>query len=446
MSVEPRTAAFELGRQHADLYLGFSCFLLEQSRKSRIEKLNFCTREGVFFKAVFDTLFENGFNGYQIDTGLLEVSRLSTFAPAIAINGAVDFDSLFRLYRKQSPRTLIASLGSDPNEYGELVAQHGLTMDEFCEQPTPGSRLSRLLEDQRFLGRIYPHLARERTLALCYLRQHLDAFSRLGIVDIGWRGTIQNSIAALFPEKDFHGMYLGLALERNVMRPNCRKIAYGPNQNQSSENSDLLHAVNVLEFICLSNSGSAEGYTVNDDGSAKAVMGFNAEEDACVEAFSLPFQEGVLSVARETDIQELSRQHESGTLRIKAMDHWRDLVKRPPASLVKAYFDLKSSEKFGLGLLNHQAVLPTLTTVALSPFVSSRRQRLIRFLIYSQWAEGLRKREDLNWVSKWVFYVLMKLALRYKRATQRIESKYKRSIRHPGEAGDVGKDDSTFPR
>lgn len=413
--VPTQLGAFELGRQNADLFMGFSCFLLEQSRHNKIEKLCFCTREGTFFKLVFDTLFEHVSGKDTVpETRLLEVSRLSTVAPSLLLGKSIEFNPLFRLYKKQTPRKILTSLGQTPDKFVDLIAMHGLLMDELFEKPMVDTRLNSFLADKTLTERIYPHLAQQRSFFRKYLENHLGESERIGIVDIGWHGTIQNSIARVYSEKKFFGMYLGLALKRFEMNSNCQKIAYGPDRNLNSANSTLLNAMNVLEFICLSTGGSAEGYDPQPDGSVNARMRHLSEEDRCVEEFSIPFQQGVLAVASETDPVALFREHQSGELKINALDQWRRLLTRPDESLVKSYFSLKSNEKFGHGAVHDQSITPPLSTVFLAPFSKSRRHQLITFLTNSQWAEGMRHRSDVTLRSKLVFYPLMKTALIYK--------------------------------
>ena len=133
-----------------------------------------------------------------------------------------------------------------------------------------------------------------------------------------------------------------------------------------------------------------------------------------MEEFSLPFQQGVLAVAREADPDAIFQDHITGALRARAINHWRNLLKRPDRSLVHSYFALKSNEQFGHGSVSDQSAVPSLANVMLSPFSSSRRQELISYLTYSQWAEGMLHRDDLGLPSRLLFYVLMKVALKYK--------------------------------
>ena len=415
MNLQPKLTPFELGRQHASLFLGFACFLHEQTARLQLDRLCFCTREGIFFKNVFDDLFNrNGDSVFAVSTALIEASRLSVFAPSAIVDGVMDFGRLFRLYQKQSLDSLLTSLGLNPRDFDDILVRHAVSAREIFDDPMANPRFSQVIEDEEWIARILPKLLGQRAAAIGYLKPHFESCRRIGIVDIGWQGTIQDAIARLFPNQDFVGLYLGLALQRNTMEASASKIAYGPNRNVSGADKDLLDAVNVLEFMCLSNTGSAVGYEESPDGSFVARMRQYPEEEQWIEEFSIPFQHGVLSVAAEAQPDLLMQEHQSGALRKNALAEWRKLLAEPPAALVKAYFSMKSNEEFGLGTVDDRSAVPSVCTVALSPFMATRRRQLIRYLTYTQWARGTLARQDLTGARRVLLYVLTKLALAYK--------------------------------
>lgn len=385
-----------------------------------MDTLFFCTREGVFFKAVYDALFNTEGNGNDAPgSDLIKVSRLSSFAPSLVNGESINFLQLFRLYKSQSPESLLLSMGQDPAEFEQLLKKHGVMESGRFYDESDNPNFIAFLEDDEFQELIGPDLARQKNAIKKYLEQHFGARKKVGFVEIGWRGTIQNAIASLFPDREFYGFYLGLALERIRPNPNCIKLAYGPNHNVSSADVDLLDAINVLEFVCLSNGGSAESYQVNPDESFTVTMRNEPAEDRWVESFSLPFQRGVLEIANQTHSAELYEEHLSGKLKTKALPKWRMLLRKPDSSLVKAYFSMKSNEQFGRGSISDQSQMPTFSTVMLSPFSRIRRKELVEFLTYSQWAEGMIRRTDIGFFARFGFYGLMRTALLFKKIMHR---------------------------
>jgi hypothetical protein len=423
MRHEAGTSAFVLGQQHADIFLGFSCFLLEQAKLNKLDILCFCTREGDFYKSVYDAAFnKSASEEFHQNTNLIEVSRLSTFAPSLLNGTTINFSLPFQLYSKQEPGAFLKSLGQEPSDFRGLLELYGLYENEVFEKPFTARRFGKLIQDQVFVTQVYQNLARQRSATKRYLAQHFGGTEKIGIVDIGWHGSIQDAIARLFPEKTFFGMYLGLAPKRSEISNNCWKIAYGPDCNISRADCDLLDAMNVLEFTCLSNKGSAQGYHTHPDGSVTVKVQHIQQEDMCVEKFSLPFQQGVLSIASKANPTVLFQDHLSGNLRTRALIQWRDLLKRPANSLINSYFSLKSNETFGHGNISDQSAVPSYSTVLLSPFSQPNRLQLIDFLKRSQWPEGMIHRTDLTLFTKITFYVLMKIALMFKSISNLISS------------------------
>lgn len=409
-----KNAAYHLGRGSAELFIGFSAFLHRQAVASEVERLFFITREGVFFKRVFETLFGEQFGSTSIRTGLLRASRMSVFPPSIVNESGLYLKDIFRLYPNHSPSSLLTSLGLTPSEYESLAQSYGLKMNAIVHSAAEKRHLEAFVADARFLDLALPELIRKRSTAMRYFQAEFEGLKKIGLVEIGWRGTAQAAIGRLFPGLHFVGMYLGLAEDRNLLGANCERHAYGPNQNHSSEYLDLLHAVNVLEFACLSECGSTVGYEDGAGGHVSPRVEIDPLENRRIREFSQPFQEGVLAVAGETKIGELWQWYDSGQLRPLALSKWRNLIKRPNPDLVKAYFSLRSNERFGLGEISSQAIVPTISELVAS-FVSSRhRHQTIRFLVYTQWVEGMGCRSDLNGPQRWIITTLMRFARRYK--------------------------------
>jgi hypothetical protein len=80
------------------------------------------------------------------------------------------------------------------------------------------------------------------------------------IVDVGWRGTIHDNIALLYPNIHFTGVYLGLQKFLNDQPSNTSKFAFGPNLNHQLEYPHFLDSVAPIEMITNSPSGSVTGY------------------------------------------------------------------------------------------------------------------------------------------------------------------------------------------
>jgi hypothetical protein len=187
---------------------------------------------------------------------------------------------------------------------------------------------------------------------MIYLDQKgLSALSnKAAIVDIGWRGTIQDNLAYILPECQFDGYYLGLEKFLNIQPANCTKAAFGPNLNQVewTHLSDFFHSVAPIEMLCNSPNGSVVGYKVSSY-SAVAERIVDTAENAIFDSYVKHFQNGVIDsvagIAETISIHAIS----SKELRSLAVKTWREIIRTPNPDVITAYFQLNHNEQFGLG-------------------------------------------------------------------------------------------------
>lgn len=409
----------ELGMQRALLFQGFACFGHDQARLLGLDRLYFVTREGEFFKAVHDSLFEEPVDGRPpIDTKLIEASRQSTFGPSISVSMHADLNRLWKLYPRITPIAFLKSLNLQSEQFAPYFARQKFALDQSIEHPWRDPGFLKILNDSAFVRLLRDSLETDRELAKAYFSPLFADNDRIGIVEIGWQGSIQDNLALLFPDKQFHGFYLGLAAAKNPPVPNSVKAAFGPDRNRPGSYRHLLDAVNVLEFMLLAPGGSVARYTRSSLGGVSALRTPNAVEDALIRKFSLPFQSGVIRAGSAKLTRNLVSDLAAGTLRSKALSEWSKILGQPHPALVESYFSLKSNEEFGMGEFRDQSQTPTWRTIGLSPFSGGNRSRLIRYLTYSQWAQGMRRRRDLPALKRWILYVLMRMAIAAKPVVQ----------------------------
>jgi len=405
-------AAHEYGRQKALLFQAFAYFAHRQARDLNLDTLYFITREGAFFKAVHESLFREPWKGEApIDTVLLEASRQSTFGPSVATGSELDLSRLWNLYPRITPRAFLKSLNLDEEEFARFFELKGLPLDHLVSAPWKDENFQKVLGDEAFRQRMKNCLENDSEITQSYFSPRFEGKEKIGLVEIGWQGSIQDGLALIYPNKHFYGFYLGLAIAKNPALPNSSKFAFGPDRNRSRHHKELLNAVNLLEFMCLSPGGSTSGYRLQTPEVAVAERTRSAAEDALIEQFSIPFQRGVISQSSPSQLVKLQELDDSGGLRKSALRQWANILEQPQPDLVQAYFALKSNEEFGMGEFRDQAATPSWMTIGISPFSAHARESLIRYLTYSQWAKGLRSRQDISVSKRWVLYFLMRTAL-----------------------------------
>ncbi len=353
---------FIAGVRAAPLFVGLVLRAIEEAIKRSVPVVHYFTREGVFYERIHRALAAAAPGSSLVGTpipgsALLEVSRLATFAASIQSVTTQEFMRLWNLYSTQPMKSMLSSLDIPEFQARPLLQLHGLDADSPVQYPWADPRVQALFADRRFVRLVERKRDRHRADLKTYLasRGFVDDARPKVVVDIGWRGTIQDNLAWVFPSCTIHGVYLGMHATLNAQPPNVTKIAYA-----ADSRVDPLKYGNVIKyevpFEMTSNSpeGSVIGYGPDTTpgaapGSMAAIRDHNPEESAAYDRCAKYFQDGVVAavplLARWIRDYAVSAQD----LHPIALNSMRTLVADPPMPMVRAYFDLKHNETFGLG-------------------------------------------------------------------------------------------------
>ena len=413
-------AAWKLGLNAGPLVIGFVLYIAEQSLKDKVEKLYFFTREGEFYLQVWKALFpDNKLAGQALPAAdTLEVSRLATFCASLRDVSTDELMRVWNLYSTQSLHTLFITLAIDPEICRPLCEEHGINMDEDIVHPWKDAGVQALFKDVRFRDILQNVITQKKNILEAYLHQHGCTVTqkRIGIVDIGWRGTIQDNLSYLLPDTQIFGYYMGLQAFLNVQPDNCIKSAFGPDANRSHRDVDLLDAVSLLEMLCNAPSGSVLGYQKDENGKVRAVRIKDDEENKAFYDFVLFFQQALLQTAglwREyIDRYVVS----SEDLRDHACVIWRNFLSGKNGNLMAVYESLNHNETFGVGKFIKQSNLPEVRDVVRAVFHKKDRQKFIQFLRHNQLVTAISGRSDIGHFQKIVLVCSIRSALQFKRA------------------------------
>lgn len=413
-----QAAALSLGTQAAPLFIGFALWIAEQTILQRLDRLYFFTREGEFFYKVFYALFPQGrLYGHDLPSGdILAVSRLSTFPPSMKDVSIQEMSRVWSLFKVQSVSGLFATLGMNIGQFSELLDTLGLKKTDVISDPENSLELRRLFETAAFADAVRNAVASQANLLQSYLRQSgVRSGERIGTVDIGWRGTIQDNIARLIPDAYFHGMYLGLRRVINAQPANVHKAAYGPDENTSTEPSALFTNFAAMELLCNSPYGTVVGYRV-EDWRMIPQRHIDPEESAAYTEFLGPFQEGVLLAAQHWRSYLERYVVSSSELRTIALHIWDTLRRAPDEGLVDVYLRTPQHDIFCYGEIFKRSQYPSLSTIFLTPILASRRHQLIEFIRRVQWSEAIENATDIGPIHRSVLLLAFRAAHLVKRA------------------------------
>lgn len=412
-------SAFLLGVKAAPLFAGFLMMIAEKSLGDGVEQLHFFTREGEFFLQIWKALFpDRQLKGLTLPTpAILEVSRIATFAASLREVSTAELMRMWNLYSTQSMQALCKSMGLSPELIRPLSACYSLDMDEEVIYPWLDPRVQALFKDETFIEFVRNRIESDRAHLLNYMagKGLVGNSDRVGVVDIGWRGTIQDNLAWLLPSQNFCGYYLGLQRFLNEQPPNCSKLAFGPNLNDDEDGQSLLDAVSVLEMLCNSPYGSVMGYVNDDEGNLVARRLIDEGENSVFRNFTNEFQRGVVAAISEWSPVLDAYVVQSKELRSTALRIWTELIATPPGEVVNAFARLNHNEIFGVGGFKDHSRPPSLGDLISSPFSRRHRTELILYLRQTQWPSGIWNRRDLAFLHRLALVGVLHLALGYKR-------------------------------
>ena len=348
--------AFRFGVRSAPLFVGFALFLLEQGARRRHDALYFLSREGAFFADIYSALRGAGASpGAHLPPARhLDISRRASFAASLQ---AVSIGEMQRVWRGYEPVTMRAwalSLNLDMDTVASWCGRHGLGLEEPLDAPAADSRVGGLLGDAEVVRALRAHVECQAALLREYLAARgLDATTRqAAVVDIGWRGTIQDNLALLLPTIRWSGYYLGLQQFLNPQPLDTSKCAYGPDLNRDDRSTAFFRYLPLIEMLCTPGRPGVVRFARGADGRVDAIRTQDESHDgAAWRAAAAPFQAGVLqSVPRWA---EALRCHavDSDELRATAIACWKRILEQAPAVILDARASLVHDERFGRGRL-----------------------------------------------------------------------------------------------
>jgi FMN phosphatase YigB (HAD superfamily) len=392
--LEPEQAiAFQLGKEAAPLFIGFALYIAEQALRNRDERICFLTREGEFFHQVYSLLHDDGeFFGHRLPASMvLEVSRLSTFAASMREVSVSELQRIWRLFRRQKLAGLFATLGLEAEQFGGLLASLGLTQESVIDAPESDTRMQALLSSETFQAAAREAIDNKRGLLNEYLAARgMSESVRFSVVDIGWRGTIQDNLALLLPHAQIQGYYLGLRQLINPQAENVGKHAYCVDERLDPGMASYFAAFAALEMICNSPNGSVEGY-VREGARITAVRHVSEQENDSWARFSRYFQEGVLAATAVWKPYVARYVLTSADLAETARHTWMRLAQVPPDAMVDAFLHAPQHDVFGFGELYHRHQAPSLKTIVAGVLRRAERREVIQFIQRVQWVSAVRR-------------------------------------------------------
>ena len=335
---------FNTGVDLAPLLYFYGYSIVEYAIKNKIPTVYYATREGETFIKIHELIKENNPFGVEVpNCDIIEVSRMGTFSASLKEFSITELLRLWSQYREQSMKALFKTLAIDIKPYQKYMDKYDIDIEEKIICPWFDIRVQELCLDEEFTKQVNNEIKRKKEEILEYFEKSkgiVNDDKPMFMVDIGWRGTIQDNLAYIFTNKKIGGYYLTLYDYYNLQPKNTYKLSFI--DDKKIRNNEVASMITLLEWIYNPGTGSVTGYK---DG--KAIRKAKEDETKVVSKYIKPMQDGMFEAAKV--INEYMKYHPYEAEETK--DYVYDLIRKtkadPSKELIEAYYSMVFNDTFG---------------------------------------------------------------------------------------------------
>ena len=242
----------------------FTWLLFQELSRRRITDVFFFSKEGEFLKKIFDRLQNDLFGGSVITSHYLLVSRKATFLASLRPLPEEDFSRLFPHYRDISLRDFLLSLNFEESLAQSICDQAGLEYQTRYLDLGNTPEFQKLLDLERFRQVYESRRSSQRNNFIAYL----DSFGvnyaadGLAIVDVGWKGSIQDNLYYILREQiQVQGFFIGSLIATEKKEQNTKKgLLFDDTPQQTPYFNVYNNNRSLFEMMLGASHGSADGY------------------------------------------------------------------------------------------------------------------------------------------------------------------------------------------
>lgn len=283
-------------------YLGellyFTSKLHHKLIQNHVKRVYFCSREGQLLKRFFD-MYQNAFaKNRKIQTVYLYVSRKATMLPSLDSFEIETFSRIFRQYDALSPMDFLKSLSFTEEEIKTVTKGFRESLEEKSVTKELDCAFIQELKESPEFTELYDKKRREqKELFMNQFRQCGETFKDgIHLVDIGWKGTIQDNISQILGDVKVYGYYLGMMVsDYPTVSVERKEGILFQDIGEPCKNYHLLKRNYLFyERMLCANHGPVCGYAMDDDKKTVPVID-NREEELSLYAFLKEYQERLIT-------------------------------------------------------------------------------------------------------------------------------------------------------
>ena len=261
---------YKIGYETLGIILyGYTKWLISELKKKNIDKVFFLSREGYLLKQVFDLI-----NDSNIESRYLYVSRRSVRVSLLKnIEKPEDVFNIIKMKKNTDLNSFFLNLGLDINFYSNILKKYNCNSnDNIYKIDNINKVIIDIKED------IIENAKQEEIKLLEYLKQE-KFYGKLAVSDVGWVGTMQNSLNIILRDKkvesDIYGFYIAEDKnEQNKNKIRIKSYAYLSNFNE------IRPCIHLFENLFLAQHGTTIKYSYDKEKIVPVLDKYEYDKDA----------------------------------------------------------------------------------------------------------------------------------------------------------------------
>jgi predicted HAD superfamily hydrolase len=246
---------------------GFVLWVLQTAKAKGLKRLYFISRDGFLLLKLAKALASSV--DPSLELRYLYGSRQAWHFPASRGKGFERAYWLWEWTTSYSVATVLGRVGLTPEAVGTHLQGAGLPSEVWnCPMTRENeAKLKRVFSEPEFKNVLSGEAEKQRNLLVAYLRQEgLFSDVAYAIVDVGWKGNLQDSLGTILEEegrrRPVSGFYVGLNYRGPLREKGERKTYLFDLRDDPRWRLPIPQLQSCIETFCSANHGSTIGYRV----------------------------------------------------------------------------------------------------------------------------------------------------------------------------------------
>ncbi len=260
------------------LVFSFANWCIQNALRSGIKRLYFFARDGqILFKIAQEIVYRHYRD--EIEVKYLHVSRQALLPASLKTIGPTDLSWILARTQILTPSIALKRINFSTSEVENALDELGLEADTMIDDQNFGLLCSLI---EKIKPYILDRAEESRRLALGYFKQNgLFERDHLGVVDVGWGGTLQIALNKILAEEkgapDITGFYFGLT--RPVETKNSGQFqTWFTHYLQPRDLVNKAYIVPMIELFTAADHGGVDGYMQSEGGYSPKLRSFENEK------------------------------------------------------------------------------------------------------------------------------------------------------------------------